>query len=127
MTLSWCAVRSDPGATPVFPPASTPAKYNLVHIDFVDMAMQTHVLENGQWVRRTVGINEVLARNSAADQDDHPSHTSEPSIEQGLLTQTVVRSPLVRWMLPVKLRGPQYNDVAFVGVSLLSRGQPQLR
>lgn len=33
----------------------------------------------------------------------------------GLLTQTVISSPTVQWILPARLRGQRFNDVVFVG------------
>lgn len=33
----------------------------------------------------------------------------------GLLTKTVVHSPVVHWILPARIRSKDYNDVAFVG------------
>jgi hypothetical protein len=38
----------------------------------------------------------------------------------GLLSQTVIRSPLVHWILPVRLRGSGIDDVAFIGVRLFA-------
>lgn len=35
----------------------------------------------------------------------------------GLLTQTALQSPLVHWILPVRLRHKHSSDVAFIGVS----------
>lgn len=35
----------------------------------------------------------------------------------GLLTQTALQSPLVHWILPVRLRNKHSSDVAFIGVS----------
>lgn len=36
----------------------------------------------------------------------------------GLLTKTVVESPLVNSILPVRLRSAENNDIAFVGVGV---------
>lgn len=33
----------------------------------------------------------------------------------GLLTKTIIRSPVIRWIIQVRIRGPHSNDVAFVG------------
>ncbi|RAL66115.1 hypothetical protein DID88_005786 [Monilinia fructigena] len=34
---------------------------------------------------------------------------------RGILTQTIIQSPLVHWILPIRLRGQEYDDVAFIG------------
>lgn len=33
----------------------------------------------------------------------------------GLLTQTVIPSPVIRWMIPARLRSKEHNDVVFIG------------
>lgn len=33
----------------------------------------------------------------------------------GLLTQTVIPSPVIRWMMPARLRSKEHNDVVFIG------------
>lgn len=42
---------------------------------------------------------------------------SQEPPEYGLLSQTVICSPLVHWILPVSLRSPSIIDIAFIGVS----------
>ena len=85
------------------------------------MAFQTNTLVNGEWVTRRIDVNTVLQHY---DQQDKEATVTAPEVETaprlGLLTQTVIRSPLIQWILPVKLRKPGLNDVAFIGVSLLS-------
>lgn len=34
---------------------------------------------------------------------------------QGILTQTVLSSPVIKWILPARLRSKSHNDVIFVG------------
>jgi hypothetical protein len=81
------------------------------------MAFETRTLVNGEWTTRTLDINTVLRHY---DQQDEEANKTEAEIEAapvlGLLSQTVVRSPLVHWILPVSLRNPETNDVAFIGV-----------
>jgi hypothetical protein len=81
------------------------------------MAFATNTLVNGEWTTRTVDVNAVLRHY---DQQDKEAATNSVEVERppvlGLLTQTVIRSPLVHWILPVKLRGMTTNDVAFIGV-----------
>lgn len=81
------------------------------------MAFESSVLQNGQWTTQTLDVNTVLRHY---DQQDQAATANTVEIEEapdlGLLTQTVIRSPAVHWILPVKLRHPDKNDVAFIGV-----------
>lgn len=79
------------------------------------MAFQTRVLRDGEWVTETVNLQAAL-RASAA-----PQLAAEPLPQPpvcGILSQTIVESPVVRWVLPVRLRSSTHNDIAFIGVSL---------
>lgn len=83
----------------------------------VIMAFQSSVFRNGQWVTETVNLQDAL-RASAV-----PKPTSAPRAEPpvcGLLSTTIVESPVVHWALPVRLRSRAHNDVAFIGVSPFS-------
>jgi hypothetical protein len=81
------------------------------------MAFETSTLVNGQWTTRTLDVNAVLQHY---DQEDREAKMTHVEVEQtpvlGLLTQTVIRSPLVHWILPARLRSQYCNDVAFIGV-----------
>jgi hypothetical protein len=81
------------------------------------MAFETSVLQNGEWTTRTLDVNTVLRHY---DQQDHEATTNAVEIERapllGLLTQTIIKSPVVHWILPVKVRDSDTNDVAFIGV-----------
>jgi len=82
------------------------------------MAFQTNILQDGQWVHQPMDAETVLQRYNEMEGEGTPAlNPIEIPPACGILTQTVVRSPLVRWMLPVQIRGPNHNDVAFVGVS----------
>lgn len=85
------------------------------------MAFEASVLQNGQWTTRTLDVNTVLRHY---DQQDQEATANTVEIEKapvlGLLTQTVIRSPIVHWILPVKLRDSGTNDVAFIGVRRVS-------
>jgi hypothetical protein len=84
------------------------------------MAFETNRLVDGQWTTHTLDVNAVLKHY---DKQDREANIRDLDIEKapalGLLTQTVVRSPLVHWILPAKLRNPERNDVAFIGVRIL--------
>ncbi|KAH7383734.1 mono-functional DNA-alkylating methyl methanesulfonate N-term-domain-containing protein [Cadophora sp. MPI-SDFR-AT-0126] len=80
------------------------------------MALATNTLVDGEWVTRTLDVNTVLRHY---DQQDRDAATTLQEVEKapklGLLTQTVIRSPLVHWILPARLRDNSKHDVAFVG------------
>lgn len=82
------------------------------------MAFEASTLVNGEWTTRTLDVSTVLRHY---DQQDQEATANTVEIERapviGLLTQTVIRSPVIHWILPVKLRGSDTNDVAFIGVS----------
>ncbi|KAI1330850.1 mono-functional DNA-alkylating methyl methanesulfonate N-term-domain-containing protein [Xylariaceae sp. FL0255] len=79
-------------------------------------SIQTQVFENNRWVTRTVDPMELLAQ-SRSDARPHTNTAEESSKPPpyGVLTKTVVPSPITRWILPVQLRASRYNDVALVG------------
>lgn len=82
------------------------------------MAFQSQVFENGQWITRTNNLRDIINRNTAtrptegANNIRHAPHC-------GIMTRTVVQSPLAHWILPVRLRSDKHKDVAFIGVSTL--------
>lgn len=80
------------------------------------MAFESNTLVNGAWTTRVLDVNTVLRHY---DQQDKENGTNLQDVEQtpkfGLLTQTVIRSPLVHWILPVRLRDSRIHDVAFIG------------
>lgn len=77
------------------------------------MAFQSHVFEDGQWVTRTNNLNDIINRSAATK----PAREIQHAPQCGILTRTVVQSPLAHWILSVRLRSSKHNDVAFVGVS----------
>ncbi|KAL1615403.1 hypothetical protein SLS54_009057 [Diplodia seriata] len=81
------------------------------------MALQTGVFENGQWVTRRVSIQDILQQNSQREstQEQLPF---KPPMEQpvvGLLSRTVLQSPVVNWIIPARIRNREKNDVVFIG------------
>lgn len=81
------------------------------------MAFQTNVFRGGEWVTETVDLHTFL--KSQANATKGPA--KEPLLKPprcGLLTRTLVESPVANSILPVRLRSPQNNDIAFVGVSV---------
>lgn len=66
-------------------------------------------------MQTTFGVDDVLRAQNAEEESRVMDVEQLPVL--GILSQTVIRSPLVHWILPVKFRGPQIHDVAFIGVS----------
>ncbi|CAG8960954.1 hypothetical protein HYFRA_00002491 [Hymenoscyphus fraxineus] len=80
------------------------------------MAFETSSLVNGQWTTRTMGLDAVLQHYNQEDKEARMAHVEvEQAPTLGLLTQTVIRSPLAHWILPVRLRSQESNDVVFIG------------
>ncbi|KAH8681028.1 mono-functional DNA-alkylating methyl methanesulfonate N-term-domain-containing protein [Xylariales sp. PMI_506] len=78
------------------------------------MALQTNVIEGGQWVTRTVEPRELFRQTSTSHQAKTKKQPPVPP-DYGILTKTVIDSPVIRWVLPVQLRSSRNNDVAFIG------------
>ncbi|KAL8726238.1 MAG: hypothetical protein Q9181_006131 [Wetmoreana brouardii] len=73
-------------------------------------------MENGRWTTRTLDIHQILARNREREQKQDmqaiPTGAKPPTL--GLLTRTVVRSPVIRSIIPARVRHRSKNDVVFV-------------
>ena len=92
------------------------------------MAFQTSVLRDGEWVTETVNFHAALQHASAAAAASAPGPTLDtqaPPPVCGILSRTVVESPIVHWVLPVRLRSKAHNDIAFIGVSILTSLLPR--
>jgi hypothetical protein len=85
------------------------------------MALDTSTYENGHgWTTQSLDINAVLRKYDNEEREARMPHMDVEDVPVlGLLTQTVIRSPLVHWILPVRLRNQDSNDVAFIGVMYL--------
>ncbi|KAI0549721.1 hypothetical protein F4679DRAFT_545334 [Xylaria curta] len=73
-------------------------------------SVQTQVLVNNEWVTQTVTAEELF---KSRVKPTTPATPKPPNY--GVLTRTVVKSPIIRWILPVQLRSSRFNDVALVG------------
>ncbi|KAK4231288.1 mono-functional DNA-alkylating methyl methanesulfonate N-term-domain-containing protein [Podospora fimiseda] len=72
----------------------------------------TTVFRDGSWVNERVTLQSVLKAHAASNQI-RPA--IEPAPRFGLLTKTVIESSKANQILPVNLRSPQHDDVAFIG------------
>ena len=80
--------------------------------------MQTRVLVDGVWTTQTVDLQTVLDRTRDASTTAAPAPRLDIAPPfMGVLTSTVVPSPLVRHIIPARIRHEDRNDVVFVGVS----------
>ncbi|KAF1992529.1 hypothetical protein K402DRAFT_8326 [Aulographum hederae CBS 113979] len=82
------------------------------------MSIDTNVLENGVWVTRPVPMEQVISRNRPrppAPVLKMASQSSAPELTTGVLTKTLVRSPVVNQVLRAKIRSRDRNDVVCVG------------
>jgi hypothetical protein len=80
------------------------------------MAFQSSVLRDGEWVTQTVSFHDALKASSSVPKTTSDLHTKRPTC--GILSRTIIESPVVHWVLPVWLRSRSHNDLAFIGVSL---------
>lgn len=66
-------------------------------------------------MERNVNIEAILSGNTV--QDGIKLDIDKPP-NVGLLTQTVIQSPISNWILPARLGNVDDHDVVFIGVSL---------
>lgn len=70
---------------------------------------------DGRWTTRTLDIHQILARNREEKQqmmDRSPAEQGRPVL--GILTRTLIRSPVVKSIIPARVRHRSRNDVVFV-------------
>lgn len=79
------------------------------------MALYTNVLENGQWVTRQVDSLHLFAQNRPAEVTPVIAQNETPMPPPwGILTRTLVRTPVVKWIIPARVRHPDKNDVLYI-------------
>lgn len=78
------------------------------------MSVQTRVMEDGRWTTRNLDIHQILARNREEATMPHKLPTGPTPPVLGLLTKTVVRSPIIKTIIPARVRHRSKNDVVFV-------------
>lgn len=80
------------------------------------MAFQSSVLRDGQWVTETVNIQDALKASIAPKATPSAPRPEPPKC--GVVSRTLIESPVVNRIYPVRIRSESHNDIAFVGVSL---------
>lgn len=82
------------------------------------MSIQTRSFVDGAWITQTVDIHHLMAQNRAPRQHKRPVKPLEPPPQVppllGLLSQTLIRSPVAKWIIPARIRHESKNDVVFV-------------
>lgn len=78
------------------------------------MSVQTQVLADGRWTTRTLNIHQILARNREEKRMPEEAPTGPKLPVMGVLTKTVVRSPIIKSIIPARVRHRSKNDVVFV-------------
>ncbi|KAL9104003.1 MAG: hypothetical protein Q9163_001023 [Psora crenata] len=79
------------------------------------MSIPTRILENGQWVTRFLDPFQVLARNKAQHEEESepvPEISHPPSL--AIITQTLIASPVLKWICPARIRHETRNDVLLI-------------
>ncbi|KAL1838353.1 hypothetical protein VTJ49DRAFT_2784 [Mycothermus thermophilus] len=84
------------------------------------MAFQTNVFRDGAWVTETVDLRSVLKGQNNDQKEFTKRDPPEPPC-CGILTRTVVESNRAHQILPVRLRSPDHNDLAFIGELILDQ------
>lgn len=78
--------------------------------------IETHIFQNGEYVATRVSAVEILRRAREANQKEQTVVTKQPTPAAiGLLSTTLVPSPVVNQILPARIRGSAFNDLLFVG------------
>lgn len=75
------------------------------------MDLQDEVVINGQVFTRGEIVNGVRAMDEASNRPVLPKEDPE---KVGLLSRTLIRSPLVSWILPARIRHKDKNDIVFI-------------
>lgn len=80
------------------------------------MAFQTNVFRDGQWVTETVDFQAALKVSTTTRRAEVPCEDRLPC---GMLSTIICESPIIRKILPARIRSKDHNDVAFIGVGHL--------
>ncbi|KAF2201275.1 hypothetical protein GQ43DRAFT_41412 [Delitschia confertaspora ATCC 74209] len=82
------------------------------------MEVQTTHFINGEWTTRTASLQEILAyqQQQQATPKQVSGFKNQFEIPQlGVLSRTVLPSPVIKFILPARIRHRRENDVVFVG------------
>jgi hypothetical protein len=81
------------------------------------MSIETNVLVNGAYVSRRITIDQILNPNREQDtQDDYKVQRPRRARNGiGLLSRTLIRSPMMKWIIPARIRHKDFNDLVLIG------------
>ena len=86
------------------------------------MSFQTIVLEDGRWVTRNLDQYHVQAQGVRREEEKISSVSADPvkAPSVGLLTRTLVRSSVIKQIIPARIRHETKNDVMFVSADSIT-------
>lgn len=79
--------------------------------------MQTAVLANGVWTTQVMDIQHILTQNQEPIEQERLAPPLKPPQRPpllGILSQTLIRSPVAKWIIPARIRHVNKNDVLFI-------------
>ncbi|KAI9892870.1 MAG: hypothetical protein M1814_001029 [Vezdaea aestivalis] len=91
-------------------------------------SITSRVLEDGVWVNRTFTMDEILSGHAPPMKRPEPGPLTLGTLgvpKFGILTKSLVHSPVIHWIIPARIRGESFNDVLFVGENFVSVKQIQ--
>jgi hypothetical protein len=83
----------------------------------MDHQVQMNVLVDGEWVSRQVDVYQAMAhaRSSESETTEDAVKTSSQIPEVGVLSRTVIASPVVKFICAANIRHKHFDDVVLVG------------
>jgi hypothetical protein len=78
------------------------------------MSIESNVLENGAYVPRRIPIEHIL-NHSRAEPDHRLQRPRRANPGLGLLSTTLIKSSMTKWILPASIRRKEIGDLLFVG------------
>ncbi|KAL1608505.1 hypothetical protein SLS60_003447 [Paraconiothyrium brasiliense] len=84
----------------------------------MEFQVQGSVLVDGEWVSRSADVYQIMSRHQQqedVEMDDVDNDYSHVPSEVGILSKTVVGSPLYKAIIPANIRHKDLDDVIFIG------------
>ncbi len=79
------------------------------------MSLRTAVLVDGEWAMRPMDLCTILAGNKD-QRGQKMTSKGPPAPSMGILSKTISHSPVLKWIIPARIRAADKNDVIFIGV-----------
>ncbi|KAI9886682.1 MAG: hypothetical protein M1823_001526 [Watsoniomyces obsoletus] len=78
--------------------------------------IDTQVWVDGAWRTQRVNVNTILGRPSGvAPPEQRRMEPEKPAPNLAVMTRTLVGSPVVKWIIPARIRRADRNDVILIG------------